>query len=171
MHTGARRQIRPEFPDGGVEPDSSNLASPIRGRYGKGALVPADQVQQAPVCDLHSFGLPGRSRCVDDVGKLSGVASVTGDERDGPSASRPSISKPITRQAPAGNEPALHCDVTSTGAFASFKMKDNRSAGSAGSSGKVSPARFEDSERTHNHRDGTLEAEANHDIRAYTDRT
>ena len=67
MQIGAGGEIGPDLPDGGVEAGRGNLAGVIGRGHMEGALVPADQVQQAGVGDLDSEGTARGPRRIADI--------------------------------------------------------------------------------------------------------
>ena len=46
------------------------MARFVGGGNAEGPAVPENEVQQIPVGDLHTLGLPGGTGCVDDIGEV-----------------------------------------------------------------------------------------------------
>ena len=65
-----RGEVGPEFPDGGVESHRGDLGGPVGGRDLEDTSMPKHEIQEARVCDLHSLGLAGGPRGIDDVGEV-----------------------------------------------------------------------------------------------------
>src|ERR1700723_1089575 len=56
LHARPHGQVRPQLPNGRIETRTRLQGGPVSRRNIKYALVPAQQIQQVGVCDLHPFG-------------------------------------------------------------------------------------------------------------------
>ena len=56
MDARAGRQIRPQFPNGGIKARARVQGRPVGGRSLEGQLMPAHQIQQIGMRNLHAFG-------------------------------------------------------------------------------------------------------------------
>ncbi len=70
MDAGSGAQIRPQLPHRGIKPEIGEKAGSIFGGYIEGPLVPTDQIRQAGVLNLNSFGLACRTGGVNDICKV-----------------------------------------------------------------------------------------------------
>src|SRR5580700_5095500 len=77
VHARAHGQIRPQLPNGRIKTGARLQGGPVSRRNLKCALVPAHQIQQVGVRDLHPFGPASRTRCEDYIGAVLWIAPGT----------------------------------------------------------------------------------------------
>jgi hypothetical protein len=67
VNGGTGGEVRPEFPDGGIERQAGEERGAVRGRDEIGELMPADEIKEARVMKEDGFGETGRARGINHI--------------------------------------------------------------------------------------------------------